>query len=183
MERESGVRVRLELLRLSALVVREEDEAALIDTMTSPSPAVGSGSSTRRNLSMPYSPLICHAFMGSPRLNRWMFTRAPAKPPAVVGIDDAASLYASAVSIAISCRMVVSQGDARQSGGKRTRLHPIARAISHAPAATLTTPIARAANSPFGAKRSTVIAAVTNAITRRSITPTTSRIAIKPAQQ
>ena len=67
--------------------------------------------------------------------------------------------------------------------GERPALHPMDCAISHAPAATLTTPIARATNSPLGAKRSTVIATVTNAITRRSITPTTSRIVIKPAQQ
>jgi penicillin-binding protein 1A len=58
-----------------------------------------------------------------------------------------------------------------------------ARAIRNNPAPTTTAPMARATRSPAGARRSTVMAAATTAIARRSITPTTRRIAIRPAQQ
>jgi hypothetical protein len=61
--------------------------------------------------------------------------------------------------------------------------HPAARAIRNNPAATATTPMTRATRSPAGARRSAVMAAVTNAIARRSMTPMTRRIAIRPAQQ
>ena len=44
-------------------------------------------------------------------------------------------------------------------------------------------PVARATRSPAGARRSTVMAAATTAIARRSMTPMTRRIAIRPAQQ
>ena len=60
---------------------------------------------------------------------------------------------------------------------------PAARAIRNNPAATTTAPMARATRSPAGARRSTVMAAVTTAIARRSMTPMTRRIAIRPAQQ
>jgi hypothetical protein len=57
-----------------------------------------------------------------------------------------------------------------------------ALAINSSPTPTMTIPMARAMRSPFGASRSAVIAAVTRAITRRSMTPTTRRIAVKAAQ-
>ncbi len=59
----------------------------------------------------------------------------------------------------------------------------IARAIKNKPTPTATAPIARATRAPSGAMRSTVIAAATTAIARRSMTPMTRRIAISPAQQ
>jgi hypothetical protein len=60
---------------------------------------------------------------------------------------------------------------------------PAARPIRNNPAPTTTAPMARATRSPAGARRSTVMAAATTAIARRSMTPMTSRIAIRPAQQ
>jgi hypothetical protein len=60
---------------------------------------------------------------------------------------------------------------------------PVARTIRSNPATTTTAPMARATRSPAGARRSTVMAAVTSAITPRSMTPMTRRIAIRPAQQ
>jgi hypothetical protein len=60
---------------------------------------------------------------------------------------------------------------------------PAARAIRHSPAPMAAAPMARATRSPAGARRSMVMAAVTAAITRRSMTPTTRRIAVRPAQQ
>jgi hypothetical protein len=60
---------------------------------------------------------------------------------------------------------------------------PTARAIRNNPAPTTTAPMARAKSSPTGARRSTVMAAVTTAIARRSMTPMTRRIAVRPAQQ
>ena len=60
---------------------------------------------------------------------------------------------------------------------------PAACAIRNNPAPTTTAPMARATRSPAGARRSTVMAAVTMAIARRSMTPMTSRIAVRPAQQ
>lgn len=57
-----------------------------------------------------------------------------------------------------------------------------ALAIKSSPTPTTTNPMARATRSPFGASRSAVIAAVTRAIARRSMTPVTRRIAVKPAQ-
>ena len=59
---------------------------------------------------------------------------------------------------------------------------PAARAIRNNSAATVTAPTARATRSPAGARRSTVMAAATTAIARRSTTPMTRRIAIRPAQ-
>src|SRR5712691_9339706 len=60
---------------------------------------------------------------------------------------------------------------------------PAARAIRNNPAPTTTAPMARATRSPAGARRSTVMAAATTAIARKSMTPMTKRIAIRPAQQ
>ena len=60
---------------------------------------------------------------------------------------------------------------------------PAARAIKNKPAPTTTAPMARATRSPAGARRSTVMAAATTAIARRSMTPMTRRITIRPAQQ
>ena len=60
---------------------------------------------------------------------------------------------------------------------------PAARAIRNNPTPTKRAPLARAKRLPAGARRSTVMAAVMTAITRRSITPMTRRIAIRPAQQ
>ena len=58
----------------------------------------------------------------------------------------------------------------------------VALVIKSSPTPTTTIPMARATRSPFGASRSAVIAAVTRAITRRSMTPMTRRIAVKAAQ-
>lgn len=58
----------------------------------------------------------------------------------------------------------------------------VALAIKSSPTPTTTIPITRATRSAFGTSRSAVIAAVTRAITHRSMTPTTRRIAVKPAQ-
>src|SRR5713101_4042159 len=60
---------------------------------------------------------------------------------------------------------------------------PAARAIRNNPAPTTTAPMARATRSPAGARRSTVMPAATTAMARRSMTPMTRRIAIRPAQQ
>jgi hypothetical protein len=76
-----------------------------------------------------------------------------------------------------------------QSGGRAPALHtsvklrcitrdPAARAIRNNPAPTTTAATARATRSPAGARCSTVMAAATTAIARRSMTPMTSRIAI-----
>jgi hypothetical protein len=73
----------------------------------------------------------------------------------------------------------------RSSGAPCGMRHPspAARAIRNNPAPTTTAPMARATRSPAGARRSTVMAAVTTAIARRSMTPITRRIAVRPAQQ
>lgn len=60
---------------------------------------------------------------------------------------------------------------------------PAARAIRNSPAPMATAPVARATRPPAGARRSAVMAAATTAITRRSMTPMTRRIAVRPAQQ
>src|SRR5437667_10056190 len=59
---------------------------------------------------------------------------------------------------------------------------PAARAISNDPAPRATAPVARATRSPDGARRSTVMAAAMTAVARRSMTPMTRRIAIRPTQ-
>jgi hypothetical protein len=73
----------------------------------------------------------------------------------------------------------------RSSGAPCGMRHPSPadRAIRNNPAPTTRAPIARATRSPAGARRSTVMAAVTTAIARRSMTPMTRRIAVRPAQQ
>jgi hypothetical protein len=76
----------------------------------------------------------------------------------------------------------------RSSGTRRGTMRmrhpsPAARAIRNSPAPPTTAPMARATRSPAGARRSTVMAAATTAIARRSMTPMTRRIAIGPAQQ
>ena len=72
-----------------------------------------------------------------------------------------------------------------RSAGQRMHAHPspAARAIRTNPAPTTTAPTARATRSPAGARRSPVMAAVTTAIARRSMTPRPKRIAVRPAQQ
>jgi hypothetical protein len=55
-------------------------------------------------------------------------------------------------------------------------------AIRNNPAPMTTAPMARATRSPAGARRSTVMAAVTTAIARRSMIPKTKRIAVRPAR-
>ena len=67
--------------------------------------------------------------------------------------------------------------------GKLHYPSPHARPIINNPAPITTTPMPRATRPPEGAKRSAVMATVTAAIVRRSITPMTRRIVIKPAQQ
>src|SRR5581483_3776397 len=59
---------------------------------------------------------------------------------------------------------------------------PTARAIKNNPAPITTAPMARATRSLPGERRSAVMAAVTTAIARRSITPITRRIAVRPAE-
>ena len=59
---------------------------------------------------------------------------------------------------------------------------PSPRTVSNRPAQTRTAPTIRATRSPDGARRSSVIAAATASIARRSMTPTTSRITIRPLQ-
>jgi len=75
--------------------------------------------------------------------------------------------------------------DSIETARRGTMRHPspAARAIRNNPATTTTAPVARATRSPAGARRSTVMAAVTTAIARRSMTPMTRRIAVRPAQQ
>src|SRR5215472_760449 len=58
----------------------------------------------------------------------------------------------------------------------------IALATRTKPVPVMPTPTTRATRSPAGARRSRVMAAVTTAITLRSITPATSRIAVRLAQ-
>ena len=60
---------------------------------------------------------------------------------------------------------------------------PAARAIRNNPAPTTTAPMARATRSQGGARRSRVMAAVTTAIVRGSMTPMMRRIAVKAAEQ
>jgi hypothetical protein len=60
---------------------------------------------------------------------------------------------------------------------------PAARAIRDNPATTTTAPMARATRSPAGARRSTVVAAATTAIARRSMIPMVKKIDIRPALQ
>jgi hypothetical protein len=69
--------------------------------------------------------------------------------------------------------------------GRRRRHPPTATACQSrtTPATAAMAPIARATRPPAGARRSAVIAAVTATIARRSITPMTSRIAVRLAQQ
>jgi len=76
--------------------------------------------------------------------------------------------------------LLLSGGEADKSNN---RIYPAARAIRNNPAPTTMAPVARATRSPAGARRSTVMAAATTAIARRSMTPMTRRIAIRPAQQ
>jgi hypothetical protein len=84
-----------------------------------------------------------------------------------------------------STRMVPGSHGGRSSGAPCRMRHPspAARAIRNNPAPTTTAPMARAMCSPAGARRSTVMAAVTTAIARRSMTPMMRRIAVRPAQQ
>jgi len=103
---------------------------------------------------------------------------ASVRDPALVASAIAEALQLSDVN-AVDLPMRV-----RAAPQLRTRhWSPVARAIRSNPAATVTTPMARATPSPPGARRSTVIAAVTLAIARRSITPMTMRIAVSPAQE
>lgn len=60
---------------------------------------------------------------------------------------------------------------------------PPARAIRNNPAPMATTPTTCAARSLAGTRRSAVMAAATTAMARRSMTPMTRRIAIRPKQQ
>jgi hypothetical protein len=73
----------------------------------------------------------------------------------------------------------------RQLTGTAFRRHPspAARAIRNNPVPRTMAPMARATRSPAGARRSTVMAAVTTPITRKSMTPMARRIAVRPAQQ
>lgn len=63
--------------------------------------------------------------------------------------------------------------------------HPSAPALAirNNPAPMTTAPMTRATRSPSGARRSTVMAAVTTAIPRRFMNPNTRRIAIRPEEQ
>ena len=63
-----------------------------------------------------------------------------------------------------------------------TKRHRPKLAIRNRPAPTTTAPVARATRSPAGARRSTVMAAATTAIARRSVTPMTRSIAMRPTQ-
>jgi hypothetical protein len=87
---------------------------------------------------------------------------------------------------------VLQTGKAFRSSGRMvvagppyTMRHPspAACATRNSPAPTMTAPMARATRSPAGARRSAVMAAVTAAITRRSMIPVTRRITVRPAQQ
>ena len=79
---------------------------------------------------------------------------------------------------------IFSDRDARASG-QRTKTHPkpTARTNRNTPAAMTTAPMPRATRSPPGARRSAVMAAVTTVIAVRFITPITSRIAVRPAEE
>ncbi len=71
---------------------------------------------------------------------------------------------------------------ARSTSWTRYPSPAAALAVNSSPTPTTTIPMARATRLLFDARRSAVIAAVTSAITRRSITPMTRRIAVKAAQ-
>jgi hypothetical protein len=73
--------------------------------------------------------------------------------------------------------------DGVQLHGVKRHPSPAALPIRTNPAPTMTAPMVRATRAPAGARRSTVMAAVTTAITRRSMTPMTRRITVRSAQQ
>ncbi len=107
------------------------------------------------------------------------------------GLDDAqrakAVLSVSKISTTTSASVQGQRGPRlrRRARGcaHRHATRAVARAIRNNPAPTTTAPMARAMRSPAGARRSTVMAAATTAIARRSMTPMTRRSAIRPAQQ
>lgn len=75
----------------------------------------------------------------------------------------------------------VVSGAVRGIDGGRARMDypsPTARSIRYIPAPTVNTPMARAALSQAGARRSMLIAAATTTIARRSMIPVTRRIVI-----
>ena len=60
---------------------------------------------------------------------------------------------------------------------------PTARTARTTPAPTQTAPVNRATRSPAGARRSAVMTEATNAMARKSMTPRTKRIAIRPPEE
>lgn len=86
-------------------------------------------------------------------------------------------------SLALTPEHHSSPSLSRQLLCKCVRQSPAARAIRINPAATATAPVARATRWLAAERRSSVMAAVTAAIARMSMTPMTSRIAVCPAQQ
>ena len=128
----------------------------------------------RGSTSTPFTRMVGEPGNNS-RSSRWRPTNPPSVPdgarPARVGLGE-----------------LPGARGGRSSGTRRGTMrmrHPssAARAIRNNPAPTRTAPMARATRSPAGARRSTVMAAATTAIARRSMTPMTRRIAIGPAQQ
>jgi hypothetical protein len=83
-----------------------------------------------------------------------------------------------------STRMVPCSHGGGSSGVPCRMRHPspVARAIRSNPAATTTAPMACATRSLAGARRSRVMAEVATTIARRSMTPITSRTAVRLAQ-
>jgi len=93
-------------------------------------------------------------------------------------------LIPASFSLPMSCGIPEPWPECTSCGPTSMRhASPAARAIRTNPVPTTTVPVARATRSPAGARRSTVMAAPKRAIARRSMTPMTSRIAVRPAQQ
>jgi len=110
-------------------------------------------------------------------------TKVAAKKTAGVLGDDLALNAEQVSGVRADRELPVVWAVAKGSVRNKLILVPAALAISNTPVPTATTPIARAMRAPAGARRSAATATVTAAITRRSMTPMTRRIAIRPAQQ
>src|SRR5216683_2261196 len=128
---------------------------------------------------------VLHSGRGAGRSDRAIL--APPRSPAWSGPAKLCGKFAGRrkpSSTQSACSLdAISRRRFRRCAMRMRHPSPAASAIRNDPAPTTTAPMARATRSPAGARRSTVIAAATTAIARRSMTPMTRRIAMRPTQQ
>jgi hypothetical protein len=100
--------------------------------------------------------------------------------PIIVGVIDDCRLRRHVMQ-AIALKRQLATGFETSCRSTAYYPKPAVLAMSSNPAPTATVPMVRATGSAAGARRSMVMAAVTTAIMRRSMTPMTKRIAVKLA--